>query len=55
MPFTAADLGAFWTDPAQMGIVQRTRAQMALEGLMIPEDFEDFSEKRTLKRLSNFY
>jgi hypothetical protein len=55
MPFTAADLDAFWTDPAQMGIVQRTRAQMALEGLVIPKDFEDFSERRTLKRLSNFY
>ena len=51
MPFTAADLDAFWTDPAQMGIVPRTRAQMALEGLVIPADFEDFSEKEDLEAL----
>ena len=51
MPFTAADLDAFWTDPAQMGIPARTRAQMALEGLVIPADFEDFSEKEDLEAL----
>jgi len=51
MPFTAADLTAFWTDPAQMGIAPRTRAQMALEGLVIPEDFEDFSEIEHLEAL----
>ena len=51
MPFTAADLDAFWTDPAQMGIMPRTRAQMALEGLVIPADFEDFSEKEDLEAL----
>ena len=51
MPFTAADLDAFWTDPAQMGIAPRTRAQMALEGLVIPTDFEDFSEKEDLEAL----
>ena len=52
MPFTAANLTAFWTDPAQMGIAPRTRTQMALEGLVIPADFEDFPEKEDLDALT---
>ncbi len=48
MPFTAAQLTAFWTNPAQMGLSARTRTQMALEGLTTPDDFEDFAEKSDL-------
>ncbi len=45
MPFTIAQLTAFWTSPAQMGLTARTRVQMAAEGLATPDDFEDFPEK----------
>ncbi len=45
MPFTAAELTAFWTTPDQMGILYQTRQQMATEGLVVSADFEDFSKK----------
>ena len=45
MLFTVAQLTAFWTSPAQMGLTARTRLQMAAEGLTTPDDFEDFPEK----------
>ena len=51
MPFTAAQITAFWTNPAQMGIPARTRTQMAVEGLVESADFEDFAEKSDLKAL----
>ena len=44
--FTAAQLTAFWTSPAQMGIPYRTRTQMALEGLVGPAVFEDFAKAK---------
>jgi hypothetical protein len=49
MPFTIAQLTAFWTGPAQMGLTARTRVQMAAEGLATPDDFEDFPEKEDLE------
>ena len=49
MPFTIAQLTAFWTSPAQMGLTARTRVQMAAEGLATPDDFEDFPEKEDLE------
>ena len=51
MPFTVAQLTAFWTGQAQMGLTARTRVQMAAEGLMTPDNFEDFPEKDNLKGL----
>jgi hypothetical protein len=50
MPFTAAQLTAFWTDNAQM-VTHRTRGQMAAEGLTVPTDFVDFAEKDELEAL----
>ena len=51
MPFTAAQLTAFWTDNAQMALSHRTRGQMAAEGLTVPADFVDFAEKDELEAL----
>ena len=34
-----------------MGLSARTRTQMALEGLVTPADFEDFSERSDLDAL----
>ena len=51
MPFTAAALTAFWTNDDQMGLIARTRTQMASEGLKVPADFEDFAEKEDLNAL----
>ena len=51
MPFTAAQLTAFWTSQDQMGLIARTCTQMAAEGLSIPADFEDFAEKKNLEAL----
>ncbi len=48
MPFDAAQLTAFWIDPDQMGISDRTHQQMATEGLETPNNFEDFAEKSDL-------
>ena len=45
MPFAVAQLTAFWTSPAQMGLTACTRVQMTAEGLTTPDDFEDFPEK----------
>lgn len=49
--FTAAALTAFWTNDDQMGLIARTRTQMASEGLKVPADFEDFAEKEDLDAL----
>jgi len=49
MPFTIAQLTAFWTSPAQMGLTARTCVQMEAEGLATPDDFEDFPEKEDLE------
>jgi hypothetical protein len=51
MPFTAAQLTAFWKNLAQIGIPARTCTQMALEGLVVPANFEDFNEKLDLDAL----
>jgi hypothetical protein len=51
MPFTAAELTAFWTNPDMMGISDRTCQQMTLEGLVVPSNFEDFSKKSDLDAL----
>jgi hypothetical protein len=48
MPFTAAELTAFWTNPDQMGISDQTRQQIATEGLVVPANFDDFSKKSDL-------
>ena len=51
MPLTAAQLTAFWTNPAQMGLSARTRTQIAAEGLVTPDDFEDFNNEADLDGL----
>ena len=51
MPLTAAQLTAFWTNPAQMGLSARTRTQIAAEGLVTPDDFEDFNDEADLEGL----
>ena len=51
MPFTVAQLTAFWTGQAQMGLTARTRVHMAAEGLTTPDDFEDFPEQDDLEGL----
>ena len=51
MPFTVAQLTAFWTSPAQMGLTACMRVHMAAEGLTTPDDFEDFPDKDDLESL----
>jgi hypothetical protein len=51
MPLTVAQLTAFWTGPAQMGLSARTRTQIAAEGLTSPDDFEDFNDEADLEGL----
>ena len=51
MVLTAAQLTAFWTNGAQMGLSARTRAQIAAEGLVTPDDFVDFNEETDLDGL----
>ncbi len=51
MPVTAAQLTAFWTSQAQMGLTACTQIQMAAEGLAMPDNFEDFPEKEDLEGL----
>ena len=51
MPLTAAQLTAFWTNAAQMGLSARTRTQIAVEGLVTPDDFEDFNDEADLEGL----
>ena len=51
MPFTFAQLTAFWTSQAQMGLTACTHVQMAAEGLTTPDNFEDFPEKDNLEGL----
>ena len=51
MPFTVAQLTAFWTSQPLMGLTARTRVQMAAEGLETPDNFEDFTEKEDLEGL----
>ena len=51
MPFTVAQLTAFWTGQAQIGLTARTRVQMAAEGLATPDNFKDFPEKEDLESL----
>jgi hypothetical protein len=51
MPLTAAQLTAFWTGSAQMGLSARTRTQIAAEGLTTPDDFEDFNDEADLEGL----
>ena len=51
MPFTVAQLTAFWTSQSQMGMTAHKRVQMAVEGLTTPDDFKDFPEKDDLEGL----
>ena len=51
MPFIGAQITAFWTSSAQMGLTACTRVQMAAEGLTAPDDFEDFPEKDDIEDL----
>ena len=51
MPLTAAQLTRFWTHQDEIGLSARTRGQMAIEGLAIPEDFNDFVKKSHLEAL----
>ena len=51
MVLTAPQLTDFWTNSAQMGLLDRTCKQMAKEGLTEPADFEDFSKKSDLDAL----
>jgi len=51
MPLNAAQLTAFWTNAAQMGLSAHTRTQIAAEGLVTPDDFEDFNDEADLDGL----
>jgi len=51
MVLTAAQLTAFWTNGAQMGLSARTRTQIAAEGLVTPDNFVDFNEEADLEGL----
>ena len=51
MPLNANQLTAFWTDYDQMGLSNCTRVKMETDGLTLPEDFADFSEKEDLNAL----
>ena len=49
MPFTIAQLTAFWTGQAQMGLTACSPVQMAAEGLTMPDNFKDFPKKDDLE------
>jgi hypothetical protein len=51
MPFTAAQLTAFWTNNAQMALLHCTCGQMAAEGLTVSANFVNFAEKEELEAL----
>ena len=51
MLFTVAQLTAFWTSQAQMGLTARTCVKMAAKGLTTPDNFEDFPAKDNLEGL----
>ena len=51
MPLTATQLTAFWTSPAQMGLTAHTCTQIAAEGLVTPDDFENFNNEADLEGL----
>ena len=44
MPLTAAQMTAFFTEAAQMGIPANTYAQMQFEGITSVDDLEDFDD-----------
>ena len=51
MPLTNAQVNAFFTDPAQMGIPQATFKQLAEEGITTVDDLID-SDDDALKQLA---
>jgi hypothetical protein len=54
MPLTATQLTAFWTGTAQMELTACTRTQIAAEGLVTPNDFEDFNNEADWKGCLSF-
>ena len=54
MPLTAAQLTAFWTNPAQMGLSARTHTQIAAKGFVTLNDFEEFNDEADLDGLFSF-
>ena len=53
--FDAAALNFFFEDAGSMGLSNRTRLQLAHEGIADPEDFKEFDEDGLNAIFSNLY
>ena len=53
--FDAAALDVFFEDAGSMGLSNRTRLQLAHEGIADPEDFKEFDENGLNAIFSNLY
>jgi len=51
----AAALDVFFEDAGNMGLSNRTRSQLAHEGIADPEDFKEFDEDELNAIFSNLY
>ena len=52
VPWTANARTAFFTEAAQMGLTDATRAQIATEGIVVVDDLQDF-DKETFRQLAD--
>ena len=53
--FNAAALDVFFEDAGSMGLSNRTRLQLAHEGIADPKDFKEFNEDGLNAIFSNLY
>jgi hypothetical protein len=53
--FDAAALTLFFEDANNMGLSRRTREQLAVEGITMPEDFKEFDEEGMKAIFANLF
>jgi hypothetical protein len=53
--FDAAALTLFFEDANNMGLSRRTREQLAVEGITVPEDFKEFDEEGMKAIFANLF
>ncbi len=53
--FDAAALTLFFEDANNMGLSHRTREQLAVEGITVPEDFKEFDEEGMKAIFANLF
>jgi hypothetical protein len=51
--FNAAALTLFFEDANNMGLLNRTRLQLAVEGITVPEDFKEFDDNGMMATFTN--